>query len=485
VVQAYLSLVFEHGVVWADPHPGNILYDDVSARASMIDLNPCFVWDKPTREHFKHLLYRLLLRDAAGVYDTLYHLVELPESLHSDTIYDQLEAFLNGPFDGSSLTLFVGEFIRLLSENDVDLRMEVQAALRGMSQLALTANAISARNGFSQILRGYFGIGELLRTAWDVGLLRAAKVLTRTLFDLTRALPEEDVGPVLDERDVRALRLRVKELARADVCDIRIVRVSPEDHPALRMSVDGSSLLVTSELRVEILEARRPATVRYVILLPSQRWLRDRQEFVKLTSVARNFCVIDCLEQLRRNSLDDYWHTVEAWNKPRAKQGLEATSLVGSVRTAARKLLALRFAGIWDSPLAGVPARSLRTWKWLLKTEAWREEAETKMVRALRRRRRSSGEGLKTAANAALGGIAFGTFYRLKIVAVAGVLQLLRRRVKRQKYGMHLLPMSTAAFEDLILFNLGRNSIDDPGPGTTPALNATRLPRRNLRDGGR
>lgn len=449
IVHAYLELVFTHGVVWADPHPGNILFDDLSNRVAIIDLNPCFVWDKSTRENFKHLLYRLLLRDPAGVYDTLYSLVENPESLHTDTIYDELSKFLNSTFEGASLTRFIGEFIRLLSENNVDLRAEVQAALRGLSQLALTANAVSARNGFSQLLRRYFGMREMLQTAWDVGLFRAARVVTRTLFDLTRALPEEDVGPVLDERDIRALQARVKELSRASVCDIRIVRVSPEDNTALRMSVDGSSLLVTSEMRVEILEKRRPATVRYIVLLPTQRWLKERQEFVKLTSIARNFCTIDCLEQLRRHSLDDYWRTVEAWNKTSESQGLEQLRLVRSVRAAARKLLALRFASIWDSPLAGLPKASVRTWRLLLRTEHWREESEYNYVSSLARTPKSARTG---------GKLAFGTFYRLKLLAVEGILLLLRGRVKKQKYAMHLLPMNTRALEELILFNLGRNS---------------------------
>ncbi|MCA2960421.1 MAG: AarF/ABC1/UbiB kinase family protein [Silvanigrellales bacterium] len=480
IIHAYLELVFTHGVVWADPHPGNILFDDVSNRVAMIDLNPCFVWDRSTREHFKHLLYRLLLRDPSGVYDTLYHLVDNRESLHNNSIFDDLSKFLNAPFDGASLTRFVGEFIRLLSEHNVDLRVEVQAALRGLSQLALTANAVSARNGFSLLLRRYFGVREMLQTAWDVGLFRAAKVVTRTLFDLTRALPEEDVGPVLDERDIRALQARVKELSRASVCDIRIVRVSPEDHTALRMSVDGSSLLVTSEMRLEIVEKRRPATVRYVILLPTQRWLKERQEFVKLTSIARNFCTIDCLEQLRRHSLDDYWRTVEEWNKT-TDQGLEQLRLVRSVRTAARKLLALRFAGIWDSPLAGLPKASVRTWRLLLRTEHWREESEYKYVSSLSRTPKRARAG---------GKIAFGTIYRLKLLAVEGILLFLRGRVKKQKFAMHLLPMNTRALAELILFNLGRNSGSATSSGHAGGSEAgpfSSRPRRqrNLRDDGR
>ena len=52
IASAYLELVFEQGVVWADPHPGNILFDDITDQVSMIDLNPCFVWDKKNPRPF-------------------------------------------------------------------------------------------------------------------------------------------------------------------------------------------------------------------------------------------------------------------------------------------------------------------------------------------------------------------------------------------------------------------------------------------------
>lgn len=446
IIASYLDLVFEKGVVWADPHAGNILYDDVDNKVAMIDLNPCFVWDRRTRDEFKLLLYRLLLRDANGVYASLYHLVRNPESLHSNTIVDDLERFLNSPFNTSSLTRFVGEFLRTLSENSIDLRMEVQAALRGLSQLALTANAISVRNNFGYLLRRHFGLREILSTAWEVGPVRVFRVITSILFDITRQSPEQDVGPVLDERDINALRARMVELNRAGVCKIRFVRVSPEDFPNLRMSSDGSELLVTSDLRFEVLETRRPAMVRYAIEIPTRAWLRERQEFVKLSSIARNFCIVECLEQLRRNSLDDYWRIVEAWSKPMASRTLEETRLVGEVRSAARRLYGLRFAKLWDHDFTGLPRAAKRTWKRLMYVESWREDAEQKYITGVSEK----------LGNIQLASLAFTTFYRLKILLIEGVLWYLRRRVREFRFSMHLLPMSSGNLEDLILYSFTR-----------------------------
>lgn len=447
IITAYLDLVFEKGVVWADPHPGNILYDDETNQVSMVDLNPCFVWDRKTREQFKHLLYRLLLRDASGVYSSLYNLVDSTDALHTNAIFDDLVRFLNAPLGTGSLTRFVGEFIRTLGENGIDLRIEVQAALRGLSQLALTANAISARNSFGPTLRRYFGLREMFAAAWEVGLMRVVRTLTSVLFDMTRQLPEEDVGPVLDERDINALIRRVRELGRAGVCDIRFSRVSPEDYSNLRLSADGSYLLVTSDLGIEILETRRPATVRYVVEIPTRRWLKDRQEFVKLASIARNFCIIESLEQLRRNSLDDYWRIVEAWNKSPQKRTVEETRLVGEVKTASRKLYALRFAAIWETSLAGLPKSARRIWKILMTVEYWREGAEQKYLTSIRQK----------FGHVILTNLAFSTFYRLKMLLIEAALWTLRRHIKALRYSMQLLPMNTHRLEDLVLFGLSRN----------------------------
>lgn len=446
IARAYLGLLFNQGVVWADPHPGNILFDDVTNQVSMIDLNPCFVWDRKLREEFKHLLYRLILRDTVGVHHTLLELCENREALQNNKAFDDLTKFLNAPIATGSITRFVGEFIRTLSENSIDLRVEVQAALRGLSQVALTTAAVSIRNSFGLLLREHFGMRDILGAVWQVGVMRTLRVITGFLFDFIRHRPELDVGPVLDERDIRALYNRTRELARAGVCDIAFERSSPEDSVNLKMSSDGSHLLITSDLHIEVLEKTRPATVRYVIELPLRKWLKDRQEFVKLSSIARNFCIVECLEQLRRHSLDDYWRIVEAWNKPLMGRTVNETKLIGDVKVAARKLFALRFSNIWDTPYTSLSSIDRATWKFLMIAESWREEAEQSYITSMRRK----------FGNAVLATLAFGTFYRLKMLLYEAVLWSLRKRAGSRKFAMHLLPMTTHRLEEIILFGLSR-----------------------------
>ena len=463
LISTYLALLFKRGIVWADPHPGNILLDDHSLTLSMIDLNPCFIWEEKTREQFKTMLYRLLLRDVGGVLETLYELVSNPNELNSNKLFDEMNELMKAEEYNHSTTHFMTDFIRVLAENSIDLRIEVQAALRGLTQLSITATSISARNSFALELRKYFGLRDILNTVFDVGLLRVFRVSTAILFQHIQRSPETEIGPTLDERDLRTLSSRLLELRKAGVCEIRFRRISPEEHPNLRQSADGVSLITSSDLKLMILDGVRPARVRYVIELPSSHWLRERQEFVKLTTLARNLAVIECLEQLRRKSLDDYWRAVEAWSKQSHQRTVNELSLIGEVKTAARRLFQLRFSSLWDNPLSGLGWTSRWMWRLLLSLELRREFAEQKFI----------GVAAKTKAHLPVAALAVGTVHRLRILVWEALLWLTRWRLLKRRFSMSLLPIGIDELEAIVLHNLGRPSSE------------FRNSRRSLRDAAR
>ncbi len=463
LIGAYLSLLFEHGIVWADPHPGNILLDDKTLTVSMIDLNPCFIWEPNTREQFKAMLYRLLLRDVGGVLDTLYLLVSNPDALHNNKLFDELTKLMTTEEYSHGTAHFMADFIRILAENGIDLRIEVQAAMRGLTQLAITATSISARNSFALELRKYFGLRNILNTVLDVGILRVFRVATAIVFQHIKRSPEVEIGPTLDERDLRTLSLRLIELRKAGVSEIRFHRISPEEHPNLRQTPDGLSLITSSDLRLVILDGVRPARVRYVIELPSSQWLRDRQEFVKLTSLARNFAVIECLEQLRRKSLDDYWRTVEAWSKQSHQRTVNEVGLIGEVKTAARRLFQLRFSQLWDNPLSGLGWTTRLLWRILLALEMQREFSEQKFIAV----------ASKTKAQLPVALLAVGTVHRIRILMWEALLRLTRWRLSKRRFSMSLLPISIDELETIVLHNLGRASSESHNS------------RRSLRDAAR
>jgi ubiquinone biosynthesis protein len=458
LIQNYLYLLFDKGIVWADPHPGNILLDDETLTVSMIDLNPCFVWDTQTRNNFKAMLYRLLLRDVGGLQETLYGLVSNPEKLNNNRLHDELLALLKTDAYAQGTVHFISDFIRILAENSIDLRIEVQAAMRGLTQVAITATSISSRNSFAHEVRKYFGFKEVMRTVFDVGVLRVFRVSTALLLQHIQGSPEIEIGPTLDERDLLALSRRLHELRRAGVCEIRFSRISPEDHVNLRQTADGISLITSSDLKLIVVDTVRPARVKYVIELPSSQWLRERQEFVKLTSLGRHLAVIECLEQLRRKSLDDYWRTVEAWSKDIHLQTVRELKLVGEVKTAARRLFQLRFASLWDNPLSGLAWSTRWLWRSLLAIEFQKESAEQKFVAV----------AAKTKAHLPIAAIAVGTIHRLRILVWEGLVRLARWRLMKKRFSMSLLPIGIGELESIVLHNLGRSSHDPRSPRRNP-----------------
>lgn len=446
LISSYLQLLFEKGIVWADPHPGNILLADDTLALSMIDLNPCFVWDTETRNSFKSMLYRLLLRDVSGTLDTLYKLVSNPESLNSNRLFDDLHGFMRNDEYNHGTVHFITDFIRILAENSIDLRVEVQAAMRGLTQVALTATAISARNSFALELRKYFAGRDLLSTVLEIGPLRVFRVSTAILFQHIRRSPEIEIGPTLDERDLKSLAFRLTELRRAGVCDIKFRRVSPEEHSNLRQTPDGISLITSSDLKLHIRDKVRPARVRYYLELPLSEWLRERQEFVKLTTLARNFAVIESLEQLRRKSLDDYWHTVEAWSKPPHLRTVNEVSLIGEVKIAARRLFQLRFSSLWDNPLSGLSWSSRALWRMFLSLEFRKEFAEQKFITSAAR----------TKAHLPFANIAVGTVHRLRILVWEALVRFTRWRLRKRRFSLSLMPIGIEQLEYIMLHNLGR-----------------------------
>jgi len=448
LISTYLSLLFEHGIVWADPHPGNILLDDSTLMLSMIDLNPCFIWKENVREKFKSMLYRLLLRDVGGVLDSLYSVVTNPDALNNNKLFDELSLLMSAEEYRHGTAHYMADFIRILAENSVDMKIEVQAALRGLTQLAITATAISARNSFALEIRKYFGLRDIFNTIFDVGIFRVFRVATAIVFHHIQRTPELEIGPTLDERDIQMLSWRLRELRKAGVCEIRFRRVSPEEHANLHLTPDGAALMVSSDLQLVVLDGVRPARVRYIIELPSSTWLKERQEFVKLTSLARNFTIIECLEQFRRKSLDDYWRTVEAWRKPAHQRTVNEVSLIGEVRVAARRLLQLRFAHLWDHPLSGLGRHPRLLWRMLLASEFRRESAEQKFVKV----------AAKTKAQLPVGLLTVGTVHRVQILLWEGLLRLIRWKLSKYRYSMSLLPIRIDELESIILHHLGRSS---------------------------
>jgi ubiquinone biosynthesis protein len=450
VSDAYLFMLFQKGVIWADPHAGNILYDPDKLQVKLIDLNPCFTWDAKTVKIFIGFLYRLILSDQKGIFESLNELVENPDELKNERCQKLIKNFIASGNQGAFIR-YLSDFVRLLGEANINLRIEVQAALRGITQIYLTSAAISSRHNFGQIFQKQFGWKMLIRHILSIGPFKVAKAALPIAFDLIKNSPEQEVGPTLDERDVTAIEKALVLLKEENVCNIELHRTSPEENTRLALSTDGSRLIKSANLRLEILTETKPASVCYILEVPSKDWLKERQEYIKLQGLGFALCLVECLEQLRRHSLENYWFVVESWNAPTSKRTYKESTLIGDVRLAARNLFARRYENIWVSDFMTVSKWNRFLWKLLIWFEERFEKRETGYFYLLSKKIGSEKVGQYT----------FGTLHRIKMIVYRLIIQGLKTLIKRSRFEMNLLPLSTEELIDRMIHGLLRRGIND------------------------
>lgn len=448
VSDAYLYLMFQKGVIWADPHAGNILFDTTHHQVKLIDLNPCFQWDAKTISVFIGFLYRLILSDQRGIFDSLKDLVDNPDELKDERSQKLIKNFIAAGNQGTFIR-YLSDFVRLLGEANINLRIEVQAALRGITQVYITSSAISSRHNFGQIFQKQFGWKMLIRHILSIGPFKVAKAALPIAFDLVKNSPEQEVGPTLDERDIAAIEDALVLLNTENVCNIELVRVSPEEITRLALSTDGSRLIKSVNLRLEILTETKPASVRYILEVPTKEWLKDRQEYVKLQGMGLALCLVECLEQLRRHSLENYWQVVETWNTHQSKRTYKESVLIGDARLAARNLFARRYENIWVSDFMTVSRWNRFLWKLLIWFEERFEKRETGYFYLLSKRMGSERVGQYT----------FGTLHRIKIITYRLIIQGIKTLIKRARFEMNLLPLTTDQLIDRMIHGLLRRRI--------------------------
>ena len=445
VSEAYLYLMFKKGIVWADPHAGNILYDTTNLQIKLIDLNPCFNWNQQMVKDFIAFIYRLILSDHKGIFIGLKDLVENSDELENEKAQELIHNFIENGNQGEFIR-YLTDFVRVLGEANINLKIEVQAALRGLSQVYLTANSISSRNNFGQLLQKQFGWETLARLILKIGPFKVIKSTLPILFNVVKNSPEQEVGPVLDERDLTAIEEALENLNDESVCNIELQRTSPDENTQLTLATDGSSLIKSSNLKLKIQTETKPASVKYIIEIPSREWLKERQEYVKLQGIGFTMCLVECLEQLRRHSLEEYWYVVESWNTHPSKRSLEATLLMSNVRLAARVLFTRRYVDIWVSEFMTISRTNRFLWKVLVKFEERFERREQGYFYILS----------KKLNNDKVGQLTFGSLHRLKIIAYRLIISSLKSLIKRNRFEMNLLPLTTAQLTQRMLHGLLR-----------------------------
>jgi ubiquinone biosynthesis protein len=430
--QAYLYLMLQKGIVWADPHAGNILYDPIEHKLKLIDLNPCFILEKKTIKTFITFFYQLILKDSQGLLKTIEGLVENRENLKNDEDQKIIINFIMKE-EEKSLKNFLYGFIRILGQRNINLKKEIQSTLRGISQLYITVGAISSRNNFGRILHQQLNWKIHLFHLTSIGPLQVLKASLSLTYTHLKKTIHDEIGPCLDERDISVLEKTITHLNKKNVCQIRLQRINPDENTQLKLLTDGTRLKTSASLKIEILNKSRPASVGYVIEVPEKEWLKERQEYIKLQGLGFVLCLVESLEQLRRNSLEEFWYVIEAWQKKGLKMTGHEKKTIGKLRVAARQLFTKRFSNIWTSEFMTISLRNKILWKALLLFEKNIEEQEAILTFFLERRKSDNTNFHVT----------FGTFYKIKILFNRSVLLGLKYFLKKSRFEMNLLPLSS------------------------------------------
>lgn len=445
---AYLYLMLQKGIIWADPHAGNILYDPKEHKLKLIDLNPCFILEKRTIKTFVNFLYRLILKDSNGILKNLRHLIENPDTLRNEENQKIIKNFFQKESD-ITFQNFLSEFIRILGQRNINFKMEIHLTLRGISQIYLTAGAISSHNNFGKIFHKQLNWKIHFSHLGSIGPFQVLRASISLTYNLLKGSIDEEVGPSIDERDISVLEKTLLHLNKKNVCQIRLKRINPDENTQLKLLTDGSRLIRSASLKIEIINGNRPASVGYVIEVPEKEWLKERQEYIKLQGLGFILCLVESLEQLRRNSLEDYWYVIEGWCKRLSKRTSNEKKHIGELRIAARKLFSRRFHDIWKSEFMTISLKNVFLWKVLLIIENKIEKLDVLFTGLLDSKEVDNKNHQ----------IIFGTYYKLKIMFYRSILFGLKYLIKKSRFEMNLLPLTSDQLVQRMIYGLVRKDV--------------------------
>jgi len=132
-----------------------------------------------------------------------------------------------------------------------------------------------------------------------------------------------------------------------------------------------------------------------------------------------------------------------------SRQTAQEVRLIGQAKIAACKLYTLRFKNIWETNTARLFLSSNFAWKFLIHMEQLKEISKQKYLIVQKKQEK----------DLLFTHMAYGSFFRLRFLALEGMLWFVRAHINRSHFSMHLLPIPTQELENLVLFGLSRNGL--------------------------
>ncbi len=261
-VEAMLQMTLVDGFFHADPHQGNLFYLPDN-RIALIDFGMTGTLSRIRRQQVADLLYGLMMRETERVIDVLQEWAGAADSIDTDRLGDELEAFLDSyhglPLEQLDFGAMLGDLMALFRDHQLtlppDLSMLLKAfiSLDGLGRkLDPGFNIVAEITPFLQrlILKRYLP-SSLVKQGWS-NLSSGFDMLTGLPRDVRRLLRMARRGALQVHVDVTRLdhfghqldraasRLSVGMVTAALIIGTSIVMTAPDVGP----TVMGYSLFV-------------------------------------------------------------------------------------------------------------------------------------------------------------------------------------------------------------------------------------------------
>jgi len=351
VMFTYIHLMFKKGIIWSDPHPGNLLLTK-DLTVVLLDLNPCYVWEENIKNEFISLIFNILIKCTK---QTLKHTASFTQN-YKNVASIEFEKNLDIFFKESSsknIPKLILDFLKFVSKNGILLNNDIQIAIKGMAQIFITTSTISYRNNFTKIIRSQFDFMFFLKHIIKNGPLNTLSSLLPFFIASAKKLSQIEIGPPIDERDIYYLKEQLQILKTYTVCHIELKRKSPEDFPLLELTSDNQTLLNTSFLMIHS-ALNDSLHARYSIILPTHEWLKQNQNTINYFYFAEQLCTIETLESYKENRGEDFEDICHSWNIDQNFRTIDQNFKISQIKYATKKTLKKRIRRVLKLGLSDI-----------------------------------------------------------------------------------------------------------------------------------
>jgi ubiquinone biosynthesis protein len=156
--EAYLEMIFSHGVYHADPHPGNLLLMP-DGRIGLLDFGMVVRMDDKTRDNVEELMLAIVEQDAHRLCSVVMRVGDVPPGLDETSLGLDLADFVahyaHQSFDRFELGTALSEMINIMLQYKIVLPSAMSLLLKVLIMLEGTAKKLEPNFCLMEVLHPY------------------------------------------------------------------------------------------------------------------------------------------------------------------------------------------------------------------------------------------------------------------------------------------------------------------------------------------